>query len=176
MIMAVIPFGRRSPGQRCGLRRRLRERSARAGNSGQPGEPGAVDRLVDRLVRDMLRRVTGELAVQRLADLLRAPPLLQPLPHELPQRLIAGDLARPRPGPPLSRQLVRGERAVLPAARIPVSAKLPAGRRRAAVQPFRDRPYPGPGPAQIRDLDPPVLRQIPRRDLPLTAPVVIAGA
>jgi hypothetical protein len=44
----------------------------------------------------MPRRVTGELTAQRLADLLRAPPLLQPAGHELPQHLITGDLARRR--------------------------------------------------------------------------------
>ena len=133
--------------------------------AGQATQLGAVDRLVDRLVHDMPRRLARELPSQRLADLLRTPPLLQPVGHELAQRLVAGDLASPGPGPPPSGQLVRGERPVPPAARITVPPQLAADRRRAAVQPFRDRPHPGPGPAQVRDLHPLILRQIPWRDL-----------
>jgi hypothetical protein len=41
-------------------------------------------------VHDMPCRLIRELAAQRLADLLRAPPLLQPLVHELPQHRISG--------------------------------------------------------------------------------------
>ena len=162
-----MPFGRRSPGRRCGLRRR-RTGAQHPGRqlAGQPAEPGAVDRLVDRFVHDMPRGITREPGAQRLADLLRAPPLLQPLGHELPQHLITGDLARPRPGPPPDSQLVRGERPVLAAARVPVAAQLPADRRRAPARVLRDRPHPGPGPAQVRDPDPLIFRQIPRRDLP----------
>jgi hypothetical protein len=48
-----------------------------------------------------------ELAAQRLADLLRAPPLRRPLGHELPQHRIGGDLALPWPGPPLGSQLLQ---------------------------------------------------------------------
>ena len=66
--------------------------------AGQPTQFGTVDRLIDRLVHDMPRRLIRELAAQRLADLLRAPPLLQPLGHELPQHRISGDLARAAAG------------------------------------------------------------------------------
>src|SRR5271166_3972314 len=114
--------------------------------AGQAAELRAVDRLVDRLAHDMPRRLARELGAQRPHDLLRAPPLLQPALHELAQRLVAGDLARPKPGPPLSSQLVRGERPVPPAARVTVTPQLAADRRRAAAQPFRDRPHPGPRP------------------------------
>ena len=71
----------------------------RAGSSrDKPAELGPVDRLVDRLVHDMPRRLTGELAAQRLADLLRAPPLLQPAGHELPQHLITRRSCPPAAG------------------------------------------------------------------------------
>jgi hypothetical protein len=69
-------------------------------------------------VHDVPRRLIRELAAQRLADLLRAPPLLQQPGHELAQHRIRGDLARPRPGPPPRSQLVRRERAVLAAVRL----------------------------------------------------------
>jgi hypothetical protein len=134
--------------------------------AGQPSELRAVNRLVDRLVHDMPRRLARELGAQRPADLLRAPPLGRPLLHELPQHPITGDLARPRPGPPPDGQLVRGERPVPATARIPVPAHLPADRRRAAARLLRDRPHPGPGPAQVRDPYPLVFRQVPVRDLP----------
>ena len=68
--------------------------------AGQPTQFGRVDRLIDRLVHDMPRRLIRKLAALRLADPLRAPPFLQPLQHEPPQRRISGDLARPRPGKP----------------------------------------------------------------------------
>ncbi len=138
--------------------------------AGQATQLRAVDRLVDGLVHHMPRRLARELRAQRPADLLRTPPLLQPVLHEPAQRLIAGDLARPGPGPPPGGQLVRGERPVPPAARVTVTPQLAADRRRAAAQPFRDRPHPRPALAQIRDLHPLILRQIPWRDLPPDRP------
>src|SRR5262249_14395037 len=61
-------------------------------------------------------------------------------------------------------------RPVLPAAWVTVTPQLAADRRRAAAQPFRDRPHPGPGLAQVGDLHPLAFRQIPWRDLPPDRP------
>src|SRR6266498_3649928 len=44
--------------------------------------------------------------------------------------------------------------------------QLPADRGRAAARPLRDRPHPGPRRAQVGDLHPFLLRQVPVRDLP----------
>jgi hypothetical protein len=136
--------------------------------AGQPAQFGTVDRLIDRLVHDAARRLIRELAAQRLADLLRAPPLLQPLGHEPPQHRISGDLTRPRPGTPPHSQLVRGERPVLATARIPVPAQLTGDRRRTAAYLLRDRPDTVSRLAQIGDPYPLLLRQVPVRDLPDT--------
>jgi len=125
----------------------------------------AVDRLVDRLMHDMPCRLARELATQRLADLLGTPPLLQPVGHELPQYLIAGDLARAGPGTPLNGQLVRGVRPVLAADRIPVPAQLAADRRRAAAQLPGDIPHSCTTPVQVSDPDPLVFGQVAVRDL-----------
>jgi len=114
MVMAMIPFGRRSPGRRCGLRRHLRYAAPGPQVAGQPAQLGPVHPLVDRLVHDMPGRVAWDLAAGRLADLLRAPPLLQPLLHGLAHHQVGGDLVRPRPGAPLHGQLVRGERRYWP--------------------------------------------------------------
>ena len=49
-------------------------------------------------MHDVPPRIAGELAAQRLADLLRAPPPLQLLLYELPQHRVASQLVRPGPG------------------------------------------------------------------------------
>ena len=112
--------------------------------AGQPAQLRAVDDLVDRLVHDVTGPLAGELAGQRPAHLLRAPPLLQPADHEPAQHRVRGDLARTRPGAPLHGQLVRRERAVLAAVRIPVTPQFPADRGRSAARLLRDRPHSGP--------------------------------
>ena len=104
----------------------------------------------------------GELLAQRLADLLRTPPLPQPLGHELAQHRIVDQLAPAGPGPPVGGQPLRSERPILPAARVPVAAQFSTDRRRAAVHLGRDRPHRVPAPMQIRDHDPLVLGQVPR--------------
>jgi len=134
----------------------------------QPAQLRPVDSLVDRLVHQVPDGVTGELGAQRLADLLRAPPLLQPARHEQAQHRISVQLAATGPAPAPGGQPLRRERAVLPAAWLAVAAQLPADRRRAASQFCRDGPHAQPGPAQIRDAHPVLLRQVPRRDLRLT--------
>jgi hypothetical protein len=63
-----------------------------------------------------------------------------------------------------SRSRMRAERPVLPAARIPVTAQLPAHRRLAAPQLCRNGPHPEPGTQQVRDGDPVILGQEPLRD------------
>ena len=81
----------------------------------QPTQVGSVDRLVDRLRHQVPLGLVGELLPQRMADLLRTPPLLQAaLPHRS-QLGIAGQFPDPRPGAPLDGQPVGGERPVLPA-------------------------------------------------------------
>ena len=140
--------------------------------AGQAAELGAVDRLVDRLVHDMPRRA-------RPGTRPRSAWLICSGLHRFSSRsctncaqhLIAGDLARPRPGPPLHGQLVRGERPVLrrcPGPRLRRSSRLIVDGLRPSL--LRDRPHPRPGPAQVRDPHPLILRQIPRRDLPPDRP------
>jgi hypothetical protein len=54
-------------------------------------------------VHDVAPGIVRVLAAQRLADLLRAPPFLQPVSHELAQHRIAQQLAAPGPGSPPGR-------------------------------------------------------------------------
>ena len=133
--LAAAPAGPQHPGQ----------------VAAQPAQLRAVDRLVDRLVHDVPPGIAGELAAQRVADLLRAPPRLQPVCHELAQHRIAQQLAAAGPGPAAGSQPLRGERPVLPAIRVPVAAQLPADRRRAPAQPGRDPPHRPTAPMQICD-------------------------
>ena len=142
--MAAIPFGgARPPGGAACAAAGGSERLGRQ-VAGQAAELRAGDRLVDRLVDDMLRRLARNWR-QRPADLFRAPSLLQPALHELAQRLVAVDLARPGPGLPPSGQLVRGERPVLLAARLRLclsSRPIVDGLRpsRSAIACIRPRP------------------------------------
>ncbi len=59
-------------------------------------------------------------------------------------------------------QPLRGERPVLPAARVLVTAQLPAHRRRAAAHLGRDRTHRVAAPLQMGERDPLVLGQEPR--------------
>jgi hypothetical protein len=101
------------------------------------------------------------------ADLLWAPPLPQPVLHELPQLRIAGQLAAAGPSPALGGEPLCGEGPVLATGRVGVPAEFAADRGRAARHRDRDRPDPAPGPMQIGDPDPLILGQVPRRDLAL---------
>src|SRR6266702_1404119 len=97
-----------------------------------------VDRLAAGLVGHPHLRLVGELSLQHGADLLRRPPLLQPLLHPAAQPLVPGQLRglrppRPEPGPRLRRH-----RPVAPLAAVPPD--LPAHRRRRPPQPRRDHP------------------------------------
>jgi hypothetical protein len=98
----------------------------------QPAQLRPVNGLIDRLVHQLPPPIAGELGAQRPADLLRAPPLLQPARHELAQHRISVQLAATRPGTAPGSQPLRGGRAVLPAGILAVAAQLPADRRRAA--------------------------------------------
>ncbi len=133
----------------------------------QPAQLRAVDRLIDRLGHQVPIRLVGKLHPERLADLLRAPPLLQPLGHKLTQHRVIDQLAATGPCPPIHGQPLRGERAVLTAAFVTVAAQLPTHRRRTPAHLDRDRPHRQTTPLQIRNPDPIVLRQVPRRDLRL---------
>ncbi len=92
----------------------------------QPAQLRAVDRLIDRLGHQVQFRPVGKLHPQRLADLLRAPPLLQPLGHELSQHQVINQLAATGPCPPIHGQPLRGERTVstLPSSRLRRSSRL----------------------------------------------------
>ena len=125
--------------------------------AGQPTEVGPVNRLVNGLVYQLAVRVVGELALQLVADLLRAPPFLQPRLHELPQHRIAGQLAPPGASAPARGQTLGGERPVLPTCPITVATYLPADPRRAAPQDNRDRANRLTASRKVSDHDPLVL-------------------
>jgi hypothetical protein len=61
---------------------------------GQSTPGGLVNRLANGLWHQVAVRLAGELPAQRLADLLRAPPLLKAL-HELGEHRVADQLAAP---------------------------------------------------------------------------------
>ena len=149
---------------------RLAAPPARAQRLGQlankPTQLRAVDRLIDRLRHQVPVRLVAELLPHRPADLLRAPPLGQPLGHERSQHRVVDQLAAAGACPPLDGQPLRGERPIPPTARIPITAQLPTDRRRVALQLAGDRAHRAPGPAQIGYTDPLILRQVTRRDLP----------
>ena len=84
-----------------------------------------------------LSPLAGELARQRVADLLRAPVQLQLVLHEIAQRLVMGQFSRSGPRPPCQRHAVRGERPVITRLAA-VAADLPADRGRATPQPGGD--------------------------------------
>lgn len=113
----------------------------------------------------MPSRLVRELFPQRMRDLLRAPPFQQPVLHKGPQLTVTGQLPCPWPGAPLDGQLVRGERTIL-ATGGPITAQLPADRRRRPAQLNGDRVHRVPGPAQVPDAHPLVLTQVTQRDLP----------
>jgi hypothetical protein len=76
----------------------------------QPAQLRPVDGLIDRLVHQVSAGIAGELGAQRPADLLRAPPFLQPARYELAQHRISVQLAAARPGlrPAASRCAANG--------------------------------------------------------------------
>ena len=133
----------------------------------QPTQVRPVDRLVDRLGHHMPAAVIGKRSARSRADLLRAPPQLQPSGHERPQHRVSDKSSRSGPTPPSRRQPLSSERPVRPARLLHVAAQLPADRRRVTPQLLSDRPHPKPLPPQIGNPDPFILRQIPRGDLPL---------
>jgi hypothetical protein len=118
-----------------------------AATSASPEHPGqvyAVDRLVNGLVHEVPPGIVRELAAQRMADLFRAPPLLQPAGHELAQYRIAHQLAAAGPPPPLGRQPLRGERPVLPlsGSRLRRSSRLTADGLRSSCPAMARTPSP----------------------------------
>ena len=166
MVIAMIPFGRRSPGRRCGLRSDggCAAPEPAAHGTTRPAQGGRRPGRSSRVRHDgPARRGTRRAApCSPAADSTASP--------AGPARTGAAPgprrSCRTRPGTPLHGQLVRRERAVLAAVRIPDTPQLPADRGRTAARPLRDRPHPGPRRAQVGDLHPFPLRQVPVRDLP----------
>src|SRR5512132_3570088 len=123
-----------------------------------------VDSLIDALVTQPHPGLLGELHPQMTADLLRPPPLVQKLCDHLPQ--LADDVD---PSPMIAsatdgRATVGIERTIAPVAGC-VAAQLTRDRRGCPTQPLRDLPDAPARVAQIRDLDPLLLRHEPRADL-----------
>jgi hypothetical protein len=97
-------------------------------------------------------------------DLLRTPPLRQPFGDMPPELGIGVDATTMTPGPARRRCPVSVGRAV-PRAGARVAAQLAGDRRGRTTHPVRDLPDAQPGMAQIGDLDPLVLGEVPTADL-----------
>ena len=94
------------------------------------------------------------------ADLLRAPPLVQKFRDELPQLTVGLDAAPMIAAATCGRATVGIERTVT-ATPGRVASQLAGDRRRRPTQPVRDLPDAQARVAQIRDLDPLLVRQEP---------------
>src|SRR5665647_3137192 len=88
----------------------------------QPTQVRPVDRLVDRLGHHMPAAVIGKRSARSRADLLRAPPQLQPSGYERPQHRVSDKSSRSGPTPPSRRQPLSSKRPVRPARLLHVAA------------------------------------------------------
>lgn len=123
--------------------------------------PAALDEqgLVDRLVRHVHLRPVRERPGQVITDLLRGPVPHQPqldLQRKLDPVKLPG-LRAPRSNTAL---LLRRVRPVVPAS-CSVPAELATDRRWCPAEGFRDRAHAGAAEAQVRDLQPLFLTQVP---------------
>src|SRR3954452_23367906 len=124
---------------------------------------GAVDRLVDRLGRQLPCGLVGVLAAQRLADLGWTPPPVETVLHEASEDRVLADLAAAGSKPACLRHAMRPERPVA-ALGCPVPTQLPADCGRRPLQPRTDVADRVSAAAQVSDRGALILGQEPGRD------------